>query len=150
MKILILGLGNDLYGDDGVGIQVVRKLQNQITGVDFDEASVSGLELVEMLRGYEHVIIVDAVKTEGGRPGDIYKLSPSDIPTLHGASPHDVDFRTSIEFGEKFIGDMPKKIDIYGIEVDNVTEFGEDLTSDVEKSVPKVIKKIKYDIKNGS
>ncbi len=147
MKILVLGVGNPILRDDGVGIHVVRELKKQLTGVDFREVSVSGLELVELFKGYEKVIIVDAIKTKEGKPGRIYKLTPEQIPTLHGVTPHDADFRTAIEFGEKFIGGMPKKIDIYGIEVEEVTEFGEDLTPDVRKAIPDIIKKIRKDIK---
>jgi len=150
MKILILGIGNPILKDDGVGIHIVRELKKEVKDVDFEEASVSGLELVELLRGYGWVIIVDAIKTENGKPGRIYRLTPDEIPTMHGISPHDVDFITALEFGEKFIGRMPKKIDIYGIEVDNATEFGEDLTPEVAKSVPLVIKKIKKELQNGS
>ena len=101
MKTLILGVGNPILSDDGVGIHVVRKLQKEVNDVDFDEASVSGLELVEMFKGYERVIIVDAIKTKDGVPGRIYKLTPDDIPTLHGITPHDVDFKTAIELMAK-------------------------------------------------
>ena len=150
MKTLVLGVGNPILKDDGVGIHVVRELRKHLKGVDFREVSVSGLELVELFRGYDRVIIIDAIKTREGSPGEIYKLTADEIPTLHGISPHDADFRTAIEFGRKFIGGMPDKIDIYGIEVDNVTVFGEELSPDVEESIPAVIKKIKRDIENGS
>ncbi len=150
MKTLVLGVGNPLLKDDGIGIHVVRELEKEVDGADFKEASVSGLELVEMLRGYERAIIVDAVKTRDGVPGKIYKLTPNDIPTMHGISPHDVDFRTAIEFGEKFIGEMPERIEIYGIEVENVTEFGEGLSRDLKKSLPAIIKEIKHSIEDGS
>ena len=150
MKTLVLGVGNPILKDDGVGIHVVRELKKHLGGVDFEEVSVSGLELVELFKGYDRVIIVDAIKTKDGNPGKIYRLTPDEIPTLHGISPHDADFRTALEFGREFIGGMPEKIDIYGIEVDNVTEFGEDLTPNVKNSIPLIIEKIKKDIENGS
>jgi len=94
-------------------------------------------------------VIVDAVKTDRGTPGDIYRLTPEDIPTLHTLSPHDADLRTAIEYGKRFIGEMPT-IDIYGIEAENVTEYGETLSPKVEESLPKLIEKIKADLnKNG-
>ncbi len=146
----MLGVGNPILKDDGVGIHAIRELKKQLTGVDFGEVSVSGLELVELFKGYDKVIIVDAIKTKDGSPGKIYRLTPDEIPTMHGVSPHDADFRTAVEFGQKFIGRMPKKIDIYGIEVDKVNEFGEELSPAVKKSIPTVIKKIKDNIENGS
>lgn len=156
MRTLVLGVGNPILRDDGVGIHVVRELKKKLhlkkqsnspeNCIDFEEVSVSGLELVELFRGYDRVIIVDAIKTKEGEVGRIYKLTPDEIPTMHGLSPHDADFKTAIEFGEKFIGGMPKKIDIYAIEVDNVTEFGEELSIDVRNSIPDIVEKIKKDL----
>jgi hydrogenase maturation protease len=147
-KTLVMGVGNPILKDDGVGIHAVRELKKTVTGVDFLEESLSGLELIEQFRGYERVVIIDAVKTQGGVPGEVYHLSPEDMPTLHGLSPHDADFRSAIEYGKKFMGVMPL-IEIYGIEVENVTEYGETLTAEVEKSLPRIIERIKVKLKDG-
>jgi len=144
-KTLVLGVGNPILGDDGVGIHAIRELRKVIDCADFEEAPVSGLELVEMFRGYEKVVIIDAVKTRDGVPGKIYELDGKDMPTLHGLSPHDVDFATAMEYGNKFIGKMPE-VRIYGIEVQNVTDFGEALTPAVERSLHIVMEKIIKDI----
>ena len=152
MKTLVLGVGNPILRDDGVGIHVVRELKRHLhlKDVDFEEAGTSSIELVEIFKGYERVIIIDAIMTKNGIPGRIYKLTPDDLPTLHGISPHNIDFRTAIEFGKHFIGKMPERIDIYAVEVCNVTEFGEYLSSDVRRCIPTIIKKIKKDIENGN
>jgi hydrogenase maturation protease len=78
----------------------------------------------------------------------MYHLTPEDMPTLHGLSPHDADFRTAIEYGKKFMGVMPV-IEIYGIEVENVTEYGETLTAEVERSLPALVETIKVKLKDG-
>ncbi len=149
-KILVLGIGNPILGDDGVGIHAVRELRKGPKDADFEEASVSGLELVELFRGYEKVIIVDAVKTRDGVPGKIYELSEQDIPSMHGLSPHDVDLRTAMEYGNRFIGRMPV-VKIFGIEAGSVTDFRETLTPEVERSLVIVIEKIRKEIgENGS
>lgn len=147
-KTLIIGVGNPILKDDGVGIHAVRQLRNRITNADFLEESLSGLELIDWFRGYERVVIVDAIKTAGGIPGTIYRLTPEDIPTLHGLSPHDADFRTALEYGRRFFGNMPK-IEIFGVEVENVTEYGEDLTPAVAQSVPLLIETITTALKDG-
>jgi hydrogenase maturation protease len=147
-RTLVMGVGNPILRDDGVGIHAVRELKKTLTGVDFMEESLSGLELIEQFRGYERVVIIDAVKTQGGVPGEMYHLTPDDMPTLHGLSPHDADFRTAIEYGKKFMGVMPV-IEIYGIEVENVTEYGETLTAEVERSLPGLIERIKDKLKDG-
>jgi hydrogenase maturation protease len=142
-KTLVLGVGNPILRDDGVGIHIVRELRKSLVNVDIIEATVSGLELVECLQGYERVLIVDAVKTEGGVPGMLYQLDVDDILPLHGASPHDMDFRTAVEFGRKFMPHFPGEVTIYGVEVGEVTEFGETLTPQVQKSVPEVVESIR-------
>jgi hydrogenase maturation protease len=149
-RTLVLGVGNYILGDDGIGIHAVRELSKQTDLADYEEAPVSSLELVEMFRGYEKVIIVDAIMTRDGIPGKIYELCGEDIPTLHGLSAHDVDFRTALEYGTRFMGKMPE-IKIYGIEAENVTDFCETLTPVVEESLRIVIDKIKSELKeNGS
>ncbi|OYT27403.1 MAG: hypothetical protein B6U97_01745 [Candidatus Altiarchaeales archaeon ex4484_96] len=150
MKTLVLGVGNPILGDDGVGIHVIRELRKKIKDVDFDEVSVSGLELVELFRGYDKVIIVDAIKTKQGIPGEIRELTLDNIPTLHGITPHDVDFKTAFEYGKRFIDKMPDEVRIIGIEVDKINEFDEKLSAKVSESIPKAAKLIKEDLLNGS
>lgn len=147
-KTLVLGIGNPILGDDGVGIHAVRKLKEETSEADLEEASVSGLELVELFKGYAKVIIIDAIKTREGKPGDVQVLGIDDIPTLHGLSPHDVDFATAMEYGKRFIGEMPE-IEIYGIEAANVTEYTEKLTPEVEASMENVVDEIKIKINDG-
>jgi len=147
-KTLIMGVGNPILKDDGVGIHAVRELRKTVSGVDYLEESLSGLELIEQFRGYDKVLIVDAIKTRDGIPGEIYLLSLEDMPTLHGLSPHDADFRSAMEYGKRFIGKMPE-IEIYGIEVENVTEYGETLSPAVERSLPLLVEKIKAKLKDG-
>ena len=70
--ILVLGLGNPILGDDAVGIFVAReikRLAGERTGVTVKEASVGGFDLLDLLEGYRGAVIIDAIKTAGGRPG---------------------------------------------------------------------------------
>lgn len=71
MKTLILGLGNTILSDDGVGIRIIEELQSRISDPDItvSETNVSGLSLLDIIIGYDKVIIVDAIQTVGGKPG---------------------------------------------------------------------------------
>ena len=75
-KTLVMGVGNPILKDDGVGIHAVRELKKTLTGVDYLEESLSGLELIEQFRGYDRIVIIDAVKTQGGVPGEMYPPCP--------------------------------------------------------------------------
>ena len=103
---LILGIGNDILTDDGIGIKLVQKLQKDLAkpNVAFLTAAVGGLEILELISGYEVVIIIDAIKTKDGVPGIIYHLTPSHFKeTLHLSSFHDVSFLSALDLAEKII-----------------------------------------------
>src|SRR4030042_2064438 len=105
MKILILGVGNPVLSDDGVGIHVARILREKgLPGVDVEELPASGLELLDVVLGYDKVVIVDAIKTDGGVPGEYYILDEKDFEkSVHGASPHGINMATALALGRKVV-----------------------------------------------
>ena len=138
-KTLILGLGNPILSDDGVGPAVARELEGRIDPrvATVTEASLGGLNLLDLLVGYERVIIIDAIKTEDGKPGQIYRLDPAAlITTRYAASPHDVNLATALELGKKLGLAMPQKIDIFAIEVSDTENFSEECTPAVAAAIP--------------
>ncbi|MGD8245396.1 MAG: hydrogenase maturation protease, partial [Anaerolineae bacterium] len=72
MRTLVLGMGNTILCDDGIGIYVVRQVAQrfQRENVDFSEASVGGLRILDVIGGYKRVIMVDAIQTRDGKPGE--------------------------------------------------------------------------------
>jgi len=78
MKTLILGLGNPILSDDGVGVGVAGELEGRLDQqeVTVVETSMAGLSLLDLLIGYDRVIIIDAIQTVGGKAGQIYRLDP--------------------------------------------------------------------------
>lgn len=146
MKTLVLGLGNPILCDDGVGNRVAQDLENlaaQQQDVTVMETSASGLGLLDILAGYDKVIIVDAIQTEKGKPGQIHRLTPDAFnDTHHASSPHDVNFATALELGKRLGVDMPEQIVIYAIEVVDTTTFTEGCTPQVRKAIPRCIELI--------
>jgi hydrogenase maturation protease len=143
-KTMVLGLGNPIFGDDGVGLRVIEELQKQVQNpnITIEGAELAGLDMLETLSGYDRVIIVDAIQT-GGRAGDIYQLTPDDLKsTIHTGTPHDVNFSTALEFGERLGVKLPSKIDIVAIEIAPNVAFSEELTPEIEKVVPEVVKRV--------
>lgn len=146
VKTLILGLGNPILSDDGVGVHVARALAKvlpQTSQLSIAEASVGGLRLLELIYGYQRVILADAIQTKGGRAGDVYRLEPGNFcATLHSGCSHDIDLFTALELGRKLGMPMPEEIVIIAIEVNDVTTFGETCTPDVEAAIPKAVEMI--------
>ena len=91
MRTLVLGLGNSILGDDGVGIQVAARAREALvgSGVEVDEEHRGGLRLMERLVGYDRAVIVDAIVTGRNPPGTVVRLTTDDMPTLHSSSAHD-------------------------------------------------------------
>jgi len=146
MKTIILGLGNPILSDDGVGNRVALELEDKLAqrqDVTVIETSLSGLSLIDLLAGYDKAIIVDAIQTAGGKAGQIYRLTPDAFnSTRHASSPHDVNFATALEFGSKLGMAMPKQIVIYAVEVTDTSTFGEEFTPRVKQAIPKCVKTI--------
>lgn len=144
-KTLVLGLGNPILTDDSVGYQVAMALKEKLHAPDVDvmEASIAGLDFLDMLTGYDRTIIIDAIQTERGVPGQIYRLGPEILAsTRHAGTPHDVNLATALELGKKLKLKLPRKITIFAIEVADVTSFGEKCTPDVMKAVPECVEMV--------
>ena len=140
MTTLILGLGNPILTDDGAGIRVARLLQERLAdrpGVDVEEASLGGLRLLEVVGGYDRLILVDAIQTADGQPGQVYRLDTGSFcATLHSGCTHDMDFFTALALGRRLGLHMPDQIEIIGIEAEDVITFGETCTPVVEAAIP--------------
>ena len=138
-RTLILGLGNPILADDGVGIAVARETERLLgarDGVETREASFAGLDLVELLAGFDRAILVDAIKTPRGEPGTVYKLDPDDLPTTDRLrATHEISLSTALELGGRMGLSMPREIVIYAVEVEDDRSFGEALTSKVAGAV---------------
>jgi len=146
MRTLILGIGNPILRDDGVGVHVARRLQRELNNYkDIREEFTAGLDILELAKNYDKVVIIDAIKTRNGRVGSIYKLSLEDIPTIHGVSPHDVSLAQAFEVGRKIMGRIPEVV-IYAIEVEDVTTFDEECTDEVKRAIPRVVELIKKEL----
>ena len=145
MKTLVLGLGNPILSDDSVGCRVATALKDRINSPDIDiqEASIAGLDFLDILTGYDRAIIIDAIQTEKGKPGRIYRLGPEILAkTRHAGSPHDVNLATALELGKKLKLHLPEIISIFAIEVEDVTSFSEECTPAVEKAIPECVEMV--------
>jgi hydrogenase maturation protease len=142
MKSLVLGLGNPILGDDGVGLGVVALVRAQLgpdPAVEIDEACCGGLRLMERLAGYDQAILVDAIHTGEFPAGAVLRLSADDIATQHSASVHDVNLATALQLGEMMGLKMPGDIRIIAVEAQNTLDFSEQYSPAVAAAVPQAV-----------
>ncbi|MBT3224281.1 MAG: hydrogenase maturation protease [Proteobacteria bacterium] len=145
-KTLILGLGNPVRSDDGVGIRVVEQLKGRLSPqvnleIDIDWAGTAGLGILETIAGYDRLIVVDAIEC-GEEPGTVLKMGLSDLElrgTEHAFSSHEADFVTTLKLGAKLGLPLPTHISIVAVQVADVACFSEVCTPAVEKAIPKAI-----------
>jgi len=143
MKTIILGIGNSILSDDGVGIHVVREVKKRIknTNITVDEAMTGGMNLLDLIIGYDKAIIIDAVKSKDDEHGFVRRIPISNFNTMHSCNPHDVSLIEAIEMAKK-LGEkrIPKQIIIIGIMMKELPcEFGEILSDEIQATVPKAI-----------
>ena len=143
MKTLILGVGNKILGDDGVGIYIANEIKKKINNPDIkvDEAITGGMNLLDLILGYEKVIIIDAVKSKDGSHGKVERISLNNFNTMHSFNPHDVSLNEAIEMAKK-LGEnrIPKEIIIIGIMMKSIPlEFGENLSKEIAAIIPEAV-----------
>jgi len=152
-KILVLGLGNELYGDDGVGIHVVRRLSQKVKGnksfleghrdIDFLECSLTGLALLDVIVGYDTLVIIDTIKSTMPEPGKICLLDGSELRYIPGPSPHYVSIPQMIEMGRQLGLKVPSQIKIIAVEAKDLYNLGEGLTPEMNKAIPRIIQELR-------
>lgn len=151
MKTLVVGLGNPILTDDGVGVKVAYEVEKAIAAepvenagvgdIDVIEACAGGLRLMELLIGYDRLVLIDAFSAGNGHaPGTIHRLSYDDLrdisPTQHSSCAHDTSLVTALEMGRTLDLKLPTVISIYGIEVENILDFGDEPTPAVAAAIP--------------
>ena len=142
MKSLLLALGNDLLGDDGVGLAAARELKKELLkDIDVIETSESGLVLMELMAGYDHVLLLDAILTGSHCPGTILEFKPEDFQRTVAPSPHYAGLPEVLELAAQLQIPFPKDIQILAIEVENPFEFKLNMSSFVMDSFPDFINK---------
>jgi hydrogenase maturation protease len=148
MKTLVIGLGNPILTDDGVGVKVAQEVEQILNSRDrkdiiVSEASVGGLRLMEMMIGYDRVILIDAILgANGHKYGAIRHMTLDDLrnisPTQHSACAHDTSLVTALELGFRMGLHLPEEVSIYAVEVENVMDFSDQPTPAVAGAIPKV------------
>lgn len=139
-NILILGLGNILLKDEGVGVRVAEKIKEMPLPPDVEvmDGGTMGLDLQYYIEGRKKVIVIDAVRA-GDTPGTMYRFTDKEIADKKGLlrSAHGFDFTDALRFAE-FFQNKPDEVIFIGIEPESLDE-GMELTPTIEKRVPALI-----------
>jgi len=146
-KILIVGLGNPILGDDGVGWEVAEQIRQQVQDprVDIECLAVGGLRLMEFMIGYDQAIVIDSLTSWEYPVGRVTGFLLEDMPDLtagHTTSAHDTSLQTALEMGRRMGFDLPEQVNVIGIEAHQVYDFSETLTEPVQAAVPVAVERV--------
>lgn len=147
-KLLVLGMGSEILMDDGVGSFLARKLQKEKLSetIDVETSTIGGLELLEIMKDYKELLILDGTRN-GGEVGDLYYFSPENFcETLHLSTKHDASFQTALKVGAKTGYNLPGNIEIIAIEIEEDRCFGECFSDKLEKRIGDIYNEIKEHI----
>jgi len=147
--ILILGIGNLLLKDEGVGVHVVERLREipLPENVEVLDGGTAGLDLVDFIGGRKKLIVIDAVNA-GEKPGTIYRLTEEnlDIKPKAITSFHEIDFLDALHMSE-VMDSRPEEIVIIGIEPKDMSG-GLELSPEVEERIPRIIEVVMKELNN--
>jgi len=141
-NILVLGIGNILLNDEGVGIHVVSALDKEgYTGADLMDGGTGGFHLLGFIQSYKTVIIIDAALDQfpAGHVRVLYPKYAKDFPVQLSA--HEVGLKDLLD-AAFLLGNMPK-IYLVAISIKDFQDMGMELTPEVEAAIPDAVKTVK-------
>jgi hydrogenase maturation protease len=148
VKILVLGLGNDLYGDDGVGLHVVRLLEAEGTApggpgngaiLKFEACLLSGAALLDVIRGFDKLLVIDTIVRDEPVTGRVRLLDPADVRDVPGPSPHYISIPQTLEIGRRIGLHMPEVVKLLAVEAGNIYRVGEGLSAEMTARLPDIL-----------
>lgn len=150
MKTIVVGLGNPILGDDGVGWKAAEEVSRHLgkfPDVVVECYSLAGLSLMEQLIGYERVILIDSLNTGNHTQGEVVTFTLDRLEDLtygHSASAHDASLKTALRAGRSMGQLLPADADIHvvAIEARHVYDFKEELSPEIAAAVPVAVQKV--------
>ena len=144
MSVLVLGIGNLIMADDGIGVKVVQRLQQDYRfppEVTILDGGTLGLDLLPFLEGVERLLMVDAVET-GWEPGTVVRLEGEELPVALKTklSPHQVGLQDLLAVAE-LQGFSPKDMVLWGVQP-AVLDMGMDLSSPVAAQMDTLVDRV--------
>lgn len=144
MRTLVLGLGNELAGDDAVGVLAARALRDELAGrADVVESAASGLALLDVLAGYERAIVLDAVRTGRRPPGTIVELGLEEVGRVVAPSTHQAGLPELAAVAERLGLGFPVRAVVLAVAVVDPYTLGAPLSEPVAAALPELVRRVR-------
>jgi hydrogenase maturation protease len=150
VKTIVVGLGNPVLGDDGLGWRVIEEVQRAFdvsarapASIEFECLALGGLSLMENLIGYDRAILVDSIDLPDTETGVVRVFTLDALPNLdsgHLSSTHDTTLQKALQVGRSLGAHLPQEIVVISVQSPNVYEFSEELSPAVSASIPEAVR----------
>ena len=143
-RTLVAGFGNVLRGDDGFGVEVVRRLAESGVpeGVELMEVGTGGIRLAqELMSGYDRLVVVDAM-TRGGPPGSLYVLAVDSVDPVSEVDLHMAVPSRALALAQA-LGALPSRVFMVGCEPGEVDELTTEMSSSVQGAVDDALLRVR-------
>jgi len=148
-KIVILGVGNILLGDEGVGVHVAKKIAKMELpeNVEVIDGGTASMDILSSMKDVEKLIIIDALRG-GEKPGTVYRLYPEDLLASLDSyvSLHQINVLEGLNLARK-TGNAPQETVIIGIEPEKI-DWGLGVTSEIDKKIPDILNIVLEEVGN--
>lgn len=142
-RIMVLALGNDIMGDDGAALAAAKVLRDEFgSKVDVFEVASAGFMLLDLLEGYEKVIIIDTILSTH-RPGLIRELTVEELSCRLTSSPHYAGLPEIIGLAKKLELNFPDEVRILVMEIEDPFLLRQGLSPIIEEKIPELTGKVK-------
>jgi hydrogenase maturation protease len=164
MKTIVIGLGNPILGDDGIGWRVAEQVEKRLLegnhasvtssetngrrasdSIEFECLSLGGLSLMEFMIGYDRAILIDAIKTGKAPLGTVSHFPITELPNRaigHFSSAHDTTLQNAIEVGRSMGAQLPQEIIVVAVEAQFIYDFSEQLSAPIAASLPEAVETV--------
>jgi hydrogenase maturation protease len=147
-RILVLGLGNDLAGDDAVGVLAARAVRGEFDGaVDVVESSASGMALIEVFAGHERAIVVDAIVTGRHPPGTIVEMGIDEVGRVVAPSTHQAGLPELAAVAERLGLVFPAHARVLAVEVVDPYTLGAGLSAPVAAALGELVRRVREQVR---
>jgi hydrogenase maturation protease len=147
VRTLILGLGNPILCDDAAGLQAARQLYKLMGDEDVDlvEASLAGMQTVQLLSAYDRAVVIDVVQDET-RVGEVWRLDSDDLEGGLSTSSHGIGLGQALRLARLTGLPVPGQMLIYAIAAADTHTLGESLTPQLGQALPAIVRRIAADL----
>lgn len=140
-KPLVLGIGNDIMGDDAVGLRAARMLREKWPMADIQESYSLGLDLLDVLEGHSCALLLDSIVTYAYTPGTILEIHEAELRQHGRISPHHAGIAESLEVAKILQIPLPLKLTVLAMEVSDPFHFRVGMSPAVEAALPGMVEK---------